>query len=175
MRNIILKRTLSFFFIGILFSFTAFAQERIPIAPKAGEPVFLKNETPADFTQGLSPVAHLTVSNPGRLRVRTGKVFTEGGEYNGITLPHLVSMPRAISYPRWAVRQGWQGELVLALEILENGLVGRFSVMKSTGYSLLDKAAIKAVQDWKFSPAIKDGKPLVTCIQIPILFQLQNE
>lgn len=152
-------------FIGLIFNVAAFAQERLVIEPKAGEPAFLKNEA----------ARNLTFSDPGLLRVKTGLVFTEGGDYNGITLPHLISTPRAISYPRWAVRQGWQGELILALEILSEGSVGRFSVMKSTGHKLLDQAAIQGVKGWKFSPAIKDGKPLTTCIQIPILFQLQSE
>ena len=162
-----------FFFIPA-FHLTALAQERVAIEAGVEETAFLKNEGPADFTQSLSSVPGWTVPNSGLLRIKTGEIFTEGGDYNGITLPHLVSNPRVIPYPRRAVRQGWEGELVLALEILENGSVGRFRVMKSTGHKLLDEAAIQAVQSWKFSPAIKNGEPFATCIQIPVLFQLQN-
>ena len=183
MKNISSKRAMFFFFILILSNFTVFAQERVAIEPGAGEPAFLNKEVSAYFIpQNALDPGQLAggrgmefIPNPAQLQVKAGEVFTQGGDYSGMTLPYLISTPRAISYPRWAIRQGWEGELVLALEILENGSVGRYRVMKSTGYKLLDETAIKSVKDWKFSPAVKGGKPLSTCIQIPVLFQLQNE
>ena len=116
----------------------------------------------------------LTVTGDGKLIVRPGRVFTEGGDYSGMILPYLLSNPKPIPYPRWAVRQGWQGRFVIAIEVLVNGSVGRFKVMKSTGHTLLDESATNAVRIWKFSPAAKNGKPVVTCIQIPVVFQLDS-
>lgn len=116
----------------------------------------------------------LTVFSSGRLDVKPGPVFTEGGDYSGMVLPYLVSEPRPIRYPRWAVRQGWEGNLEIAIEILKDGSVDRFKVMKSTGHKMLDAAAVKAVRTWRFRPAMKDGQAVVTCVQIPVFFQLEK-
>lgn len=115
----------------------------------------------------------LTVTSDGQFIPTPGPVFTEGDE-PGTELPYLVSKPKPISYPRWAVRQEWQGKLILAVEILPNGRVGRMKVMKSTGYRLLDRTATKAIQQWKFHPATKDGNPVLSCIQVPVEFRLQE-
>ncbi|OGW82813.1 MAG: hypothetical protein A2Z83_04405 [Omnitrophica bacterium GWA2_52_8] len=106
------------------------------------------------------------VANPGA-------VFTEGNTA-GMTLPYLVSDPARIEYPRWALAQGWQGETVLAIEILTDGSVGRYSVMSASGHKTLDDAAVAAVQLWKFHLALEHGSPVVTCIQIPVRFEIKE-
>ena len=114
----------------------------------------------------------ITILENGDSRVTPGKVFTEGYD-DGSSLPVLLSYPKAMTYPKWAVRQGWQGVVTLALEILPNGQVGRLMVMKSSGRKTLDNSASDAVKTWKFQPAMKEGKPVVSCIQIPVKFELQ--
>lgn len=106
---------------------------------------------------------------------RPGRIFTEGGNYEGIALPYLISAPKPVVYPRWAVRQGWQGRFVIALEVLTDGTVGRYYVMRSTGHRMLDHAALRAVRTWKFHPAVRDGKAVVECVQIPVVFKLDQE
>ena len=117
----------------------------------------------------------MVVTGNGKLIAKPGAVFTEGLEESRTQLPYLLDHPKPISYPQWAVSKGWQGKLVIAVEIRTDGTVGLYQVMHSTGYKGLDKRAIYAVQSWKFHPAMKDKKPVKTCIQIPILFQLKNE
>lgn len=114
----------------------------------------------------------LTLLKSGELRVKAGKVFTTGYD-EGFSLPHVISYPKSLRYPAWAIRQGWEGTTVLALEILPNGKVGRTMVMKSAGKNILDKAALKAVAGWTFQPAMKNGEPVVSCIQVPVSFELQ--
>lgn len=115
----------------------------------------------------------VTIFPNGTLSVKPGAVFSVG-KHEGMELPYLLSASKSITYPRWAVRQGWQGQMNIALEILPNGHVGRIKTMKSTGHKMLDEAGEKAVKSWKFHPATKDGKSVVTCIQVPISFYLQN-
>ena len=117
----------------------------------------------------------LTVTSRGKLIVKPGTVFTEGQEAKGTQLPYLLGDPKPIAYPRQAISEGFEGKLILALEILPDGSVGRYQVMKSTGYELLDAEAVKAVTTWKFYPAVNAGKPLTSCIQVPISFELEGE
>lgn len=100
-----------------------------------------------------------------------GRIFTTG-ESAEFELPFLKQAPQPIRYPRWALKQGWQGELVVAVEILENGSVGRWQIMQATGHRSLDEAAVKAVRTWRFEPGKLRGKPIVSCIQIPIRFRV---
>ncbi len=115
------------------------------------------------------------VTGDGKLILKPGTVFTEGGNYAGMQLPYLISHPKPINYPRWAIRQGWQGDFNIAIEVLKTGKVGRYKVMKSTGHTVLDQAATEAVQSWTFYPAVKNGQFVVTCIQIPVRFQLDSQ
>lgn len=117
----------------------------------------------------------MIVTGNGRLIAKPGAVFTEGWEEPGTTLPYLLGHPKPISYPHWVVSKGWQGKLIIAVEIRTDGTIGLYQVMHSTGYKALDKRAVHTIQNWKFHPAMKDGKPVKTCIQIPILFQLKGE
>lgn len=112
------------------------------------------------------------VTGDDKLIARPGALFTQGGDYSGIELPYLVSTPKPIKYPRWALRQGWEGRFIIAVEVLIDGTVGRYYVMQSTGHKILDKAATEAVRTWKFHPAMKNGKPIVECAQVPVTFKI---
>lgn len=136
----------------------------------AMKPVSMPSEA-----QASNPFS-MTVTGSGRMIPKAGPVSTGGAHYGeGVQLPYLISTPKPIQYPRWAMRQGWQGRFSLAIEILTDGSVGRTKVMQSTGHRLLDRVAASAVRNWKFHPAMKNGQPVVTCIQIPIVFQLEKE
>jgi protein TonB len=91
------------------------------------------------------------------------------------TLPYLVSIPKPVHYPKSAIRQGWEGEVVTALEILPDGSVGRSGLAESSGYDVLDQTALREAKTWQFSPALKNGKPITEYIQIPIKFKLQSD
>lgn len=105
---------------------------------------------------------------------KAGALFTSGTPSADFVLPSLKEAPLPIRYPRWAVREGWEGNFVIAIEILKTGEVGRWEVMESTQHPLLDQAATEAVRQWKFNPATELGKPIVSCIQIPIHFRLKD-
>ncbi len=60
-------------------------------------------------------------------------------------------------YPKRARRMGWEGTVVLAFSVDENGNVYDIQVIRSSGYPDLDQAAIAALRQWKFAP--KPGKP----------------
>ena len=147
----------------------------VPIA-FAAERIAIENVAAAKTEQHASAIAvNQTIMEESQLTAKVGPVFTEGGDYSGITLPYLISQPQPIKYPRWAIHQGWHGRLVIAVEILLDGKVGRYKIMKSTGYRMLDDVATSAVRSWEFYPALKNGKPFSTCIEIPVSFQLEGE
>lgn len=46
------------------------------------------------------------------------------------------------SYPRFAVRRGWQGTVELGLRIEANGRLSKLRIVKTSGYRILDQAAL---------------------------------
>jgi TonB family protein len=86
--------------------------------------------------------------------------------------PQYAENPKPI-YPQEARRKGYEGEVILKVEVLSNGRVGRLEVKKSSGYELLDRSALATVKQWKFVPAKKGEAQIPLWVNIPIKFQLQ--
>lgn len=76
-------------------------------------------------------------------------------------------------YPRVARRRGYQGTVVLSVFVNENGYVTNLWVFTSSGYRLLDNAAVKAVRNWDFEPGKKGTKKVAMWVKVPIRFRLK--
>ena len=89
--------------------------------------------------------------------------------------PFPVSIPVAIVYPKKAIRKGWEGQTVVAAEVLPDGSVGRTALAKSSGHEVLDQAAEEAIQSWKFKSESEKDEPVPQYVDIPVTFKLQAE
>lgn len=74
-------------------------------------------------------------------------------------------------YPAIARQKNLEGRVVLELEIAQIGSIENVQIIKSSGFEILDKAALDSVKLWKFKPRavlsnIKYNKE--------IIFQLNN-
>ncbi len=74
------------------------------------------------------------------------------------------------AYPPLAARRGWTGTVVLLVEVSEDGSVSSVSVETTSGYALLDDAALRAVKGWRFAPARLAGVPARATVRKPIRF-----
>jgi periplasmic protein TonB len=79
------------------------------------------------------------------------------------------------SYPSEARRRGWEGTVLLLVEILENGRPERITIRQSSGHPILDEAAQGAVGRWMFIPAQREGKPVKSAAEVPIVFSLRKD
>lgn len=93
----------------------------------------------------------------------------EGG--NGAR-PRYAHNPKP-AYPQEAREKGYEGEVMLRVEVLPNGRVGQIEVKNSSGYELLDRSALTTVKQWRFVPAKKGETPIPLWVNIPVKFQLQ--
>lgn len=78
----------------------------------------------------------------------------------------------APSYPAAAQKRGLQGRVILKIHVLASGQADNVSVAKSSGYDILDDAAIKAVSGWVFDPAKRGQKPIDGWVNVPINFKI---
>jgi protein TonB len=101
----------------------------------------------------------------------SGKFFYALRAGNGAR-PRYAENPKPV-YPQEAKEKGYEGEVVLRVELLINGRVGQIEIKKSSGYELLDHSALAAVKQWRFIPAKKDDVAIPLWVNIPIKFQLQ--
>ncbi len=76
------------------------------------------------------------------------------------------------TYPLAARRMGMQGKVLLHVEVLANGASGRVEVSTSSGYAMLDNAAMNAVKSWRFAPATRAGQAVDKWFIIPVQFSL---
>ncbi|MCR5415044.1 MAG: energy transducer TonB [Kiritimatiellae bacterium] len=86
--------------------------------------------------------------------------------------------PRPISaimpvYPRIARLRNQEGTVLLNVDIDEKGLVQRAEIAESSGYILLDEAALDAVRKAVFSPAVAGSSAVPSSTQIPLVFRLK--
>jgi protein TonB len=79
------------------------------------------------------------------------------------------------AYPTEARRRGWEGTVLLRVEILESGRPERVTIKQSSGHNVLDEAASGAVGRWTFIPAQQDGKPVRSVAEVPIVFSLRTQ
>ena len=80
----------------------------------------------------------------------------------------------APDYPAQAVRQGWQGTVLLRVRVLASGTVEAIEVVKSSGKKLLDDAAIATVERWVFAPSTRGSAAIDGFATVPIEFKLDS-
>ncbi|GGG21747.1 hypothetical protein GCM10010964_07420 [Caldovatus sediminis] len=84
-----------------------------------------------------------------------------------------LAQPRFV-YPPESERRGEQGTVVLLLHVDAQGQVAEVTLLSSSGYPALDRAAIAAARQWRFRPALRDGRPVGSTVRAPVTFRLQG-
>ena len=75
-------------------------------------------------------------------------------------------------YPKIAIRRGIEGDVSLRVMLTASGVVSSVTVEKPSGSRLLDAAAVSAVKQWQFNPAMHQGEPAASVTTVPIEFKL---
>ncbi len=75
-------------------------------------------------------------------------------------------------YPMVARKRGWQGDVLLEVEVGPDGRSQAVTVIASSGYQVLDNAALKTIRDkWVFEPATEANYPTQGFTQVPVSFR----
>ena len=77
-------------------------------------------------------------------------------------------------YPKLAIRQKHQGQVIICADIGIEGGVSNASICNSSGSNLLDNAALKTIKNWRFTAARQGNEFVVATIQVPITFSLSK-
>lgn len=153
--------------LSLSFSTVAKAPQPVIAQPLKTLPVPLPVQ-PAQPLQPEATQAPAAVATPGPAPATTVVAATEP-DYKA---SYLNNPPPA--YPMVARRNGLQGRVVLSVEVLAGGVCGQINIHKSSGYSMLDDAALQTVKHWRFLPASQAGRAVDKWFMIPIQFSLKD-
>ncbi|ADL55758.1 energy transducer TonB [Gallionella capsiferriformans] len=126
--------------------------------PEVAEPVVASVATPV--ITNSAPVAQIVAA----------PVIDTEPDYRA----NYLKNPRP-NYPAVAQRMGWQGRVLLRVEVLSEGACGEVSVLRSSGHDILDHAAMNAVRSWRFVPARHGGQAVTQWFSVPVVFALEGE
>ena len=74
-------------------------------------------------------------------------------------------------YPAAMLRAGVGGTVVVLAEVDAQGTPIDVRVVERSGERDLDRAAVNAVRQWRFEPAIRNGKAIATSVKVPVDFK----
>src|SRR5687767_2853080 len=89
-----------------------------------------------------------------------------------VTLPKPTKERRP-RYTTNAMRQRAQGSVEMDVVVTHEGKVRDPKVVKAL-HPELDESAMRAVRDWEFEPAKRDGKPVAVVVRIEMTFTLRS-
>lgn len=99
-----------------------------------------------------------------------------GGGISGSSFTGRLTAPVVLykidpEFSEEARKAKYQGIVVLTIEIGTDGLAHSFHILRGLGMGL-DEKAIEAVAQWKFRPALRNGKPVSAPATIEVNFRL---
>jgi len=76
------------------------------------------------------------------------------------------------TYPKLAQRRNWQGKVLLSLRITSTGKIKNIQLNSSSGYGILDQAAITSLINMGHLPQVSSWLPYDIDLKIPVIYQL---
>ena len=94
----------------------------------------------------------------------------------GLVLPRIIPSSRALpQYPPAARRAGLLGTVILMVVIEADGSVGEIQVLRSPDQRWgFDLSAIDAVKQWRYEPALMNGRAVAAYITVMVEFTLSR-
>ena len=138
-----------------------------PVEPKKEEVVEQEEQPPKEPQQQESQPE----------MVASAKVESQAPGLNEIpviTEPSFLSPPKPPTYPRQARRRNQQGTAYVEALVGEDGKTQNVEIYESSGFPLLDRAAVQAVMSWELKPKIVGGKAVLSKVRVPVHFNLRR-
>lgn len=159
-----------------------------PLAPAVATTEPREKSPPPLFSTRPDPLAHLplapgSIADVARPAERPPPVVVKAPRPDkvevapGPTPPAVVEEAETLdapapAYPRQAVRKRQEGTVVLLADVRADGTVEKAHVESSSGFPLLDDAALDAVERWRFKPRVTGEGPRPFVARVPFKFSI---
>ncbi|MGL4899179.1 MAG: energy transducer TonB [Shewanella sp.] len=87
--------------------------------------------------------------------------------------PSFKVKPTPPHYPREAKRKGLQGVVLIEVWLDPQGQQIKRIIAKSSGYEVLDHAALDALKEWQFNGHSINGQRMASRLKVPVRFELK--
>lgn len=77
-----------------------------------------------------------------------------------------------VPYPAAALRKGQAGTIIILLDVLEDGGLASVNIRQSSGWRDLDYAAWNGIRPCKINPALVDGKPIRSTMEVSYVWAI---
>lgn len=150
-------------------------REKTPEKAPAAAITAAANTTPASASPAPpqrepEPAKGTPAGKPARSPDAAAALQSAAASYRAATPDYARNPPPP--YPAAALRRRWTGEVWLRVRVTADGDVARARVARSSGYRVLDDAALRAVRDWRFQPARRAGCKVACEVRVPVRFRL---
>lgn len=138
-----------------------------PTAPSTAAPVATATPTDAGPATAATPpvsTAQAQSSTPAQPAAPAATATRE----LPVPIPDQSPQPE---YPPSALRSGQTGTVRVRVEVDARGVPGAVVVVDRSGSRDLDRAAVDAVKNWRFQPALRNGQAVSGVIEIPFDFR----
>ena len=139
------------------------------VTPAKDEPR-LEQEPVKEAVKKLQPQAAPTQKNVGQDQ----QTLHSTGGATTAAKPEYLKNP-APAYPEFARRQRQQGLVLLNVAVDRFGKPLTVDIKQSSGFRVLDQAAVKAVLKWKFRPAYAGALAVDSQVEVPVRFRLDKK
>ena len=78
-------------------------------------------------------------------------------------------------YPAMAYRNREEGSVLVRANVDASGVPGEVTLVRRSGSRDLDNAALAAVRQWHFRPAIQNGEAVASSVEVPVDFRLGEQ
>jgi len=144
----------------------------IPVRPYKIE---LNYSKPSQIPQEVAPRTNIPHRLPGLHSILTSITLTESRIEPWHEFLDVIrrKIEKVKTYPHWAREAGYEGVTKIQFAILSNGKLGKVSVIDSSGYGILDKAAVAAIKKASpFPPLPESLNRDILQVELPIVFRL---
>lgn len=122
-------------------------------------------------------LAYIDVKGPEQLQLRGPQtepdepVLRPGAE--GLKVPRILREVKP-HYTRDAMKARIEGIVEMEVVVLRDGTVGRIRIVRSLDRVFgLDQQAVQAVQQWRFHPGMRFGRPVAVLVTVELTFTLK--
>lgn len=91
-----------------------------------------------------------------------------------VTQAQYRTPPPAPRYPKLALKRRQSGEVLVRVMVAATGQIVTTKVVRSSGFKLLDQAALHSVSRWQFEPWRLDGIAQRSWVEVPVDFTIKR-
>lgn len=117
-------------------------------------------------TNRIIPAFGLLALAAARPPTPSGPAFSEAA------MLHCVTWVAPV-YPKEAIERGLEGSVRIRFIVDDTGAVTKARVLRCTN-PVFEQPALLAVQQWRFTPVVEDGRQAAKCIDAEVPFQLAD-